>query len=169
LIPKEVREETAKNDVYGRREFYSHRKAIKEMKGYLGKLKKGEHVFVPPFNLIMGMGLAPAPGMRIPVEIHFSVDGKAYLFTGLSAFHAPQLSLGSWRRESLAEITQTNLPYKLNMLKHWFGMIRIRNPGKNERFNFIDRDNPKKVRLFGKYASGKFEAQRKVMRNRSPR
>jgi organic radical activating enzyme len=169
LIPKEVREEVAKFNSYGRREFYSHRRAVKDMREYLAKLRKGKHVAVPPFNVVLSMGLAPAPGMKIPIEIHFSVDGKAYLFSGLGAFHAPQLSLGSWRRETLAEITQTNLPYKLNMLKHWFGMIRIGNREKNARFNFIDRDNPRKAKAFGKYATRRFKAQKKVMKNRFKR
>jgi hypothetical protein len=55
------------------------------------------------------------------------------------------------------------------MLKHWFGMIRIGNREKNARFNFIDRDNPRKAKAFGKYATRRFKAQKKVMKNRFKR
>ena len=169
LIPKELQEEVKKLDSYGRKEFYSHKGAVKGVRKYLDKLKTGEHVAFPPFSLIMGLGLSPAFGMKIPVDVHIAGDGKAYLFSGLSAFHFPQLSIGSWRRESLAEITQTNLPYKLNMIKHWFGMFRIGNSQKNSRFNNIDRESAEKSKRFGKYASRRFEAQKKVAKNRFKR
>jgi hypothetical protein len=119
----------------------------------------------------MSLGVPPIYGMAamLPVEVHFSTDGKAYLFSGLDALHMPQLSLGSWRRESLSQITQTNLPYKINMIKQWMGMMRTNSSHKHPKFRLPDRDAPQKEKLLGKYASRKFEAQKKIKRNRFSR
>jgi len=169
LIPKEIKKLVVENQVYGRTEFYSSRPAVKQMKGFLEKLQKGEHVSVPPFSIIIGLGVAPMYGMKLPVEVMFSTDGKAYLFSGLSALHNPQLSLGSWKKESLHEITQANLPYKLNMFKHWLGMMRINSAHKHPKWSIPDKDVPQKARLFGKYATRKFEQQKKDVRNKLKR
>jgi organic radical activating enzyme len=171
LIPKEIKELVAKNDSYGRREFYSHKKASKDLSEWINKLKNGTATHMPPINVVMGLGIPPMYGMSnmLKVEVHFATDGKAHLFCGLDALHMTQLSLGSWRRESLREITQTNLPYKLNMIKHWIGMMRTNAAHKHQKFRIPDKDAPQKMRLFGKYASRKFEQQKKAKRNRFPR
>ena len=103
----------------------------------------------------------------MPVEVTFAPNGKAYLFAGMDVFHFPQLSLGSWKRESLFEIVEKNLPYKMNLIKPWFGMSRIRADKRHDwKSRFTERESPAKARLFGEYASRRFEAQAKKKRNR---
>ena len=169
LIPKEFKEKVSTNDSYGRREFYSHKKAVEEVRNYLGKLKAGEQVLRPPIGIMMGLGVAPPSVRGMPVSVNFTVNGKAYLFSGLTPFHAPQFAIGNWRKESLSELTQKNLPYKINIVRHWFGMNRIESSQKLARFNSIESSNPAKARLFGNYVSRRLEAQKKVVRSRSKR
>jgi len=165
LIPKALKEEVKNSRDFGRREFYSDKKSIKTIKDYSAQLKSGEHVGMLPFGVVMALGVFPLYGGRIPVEVHFSCDGKAYLFSGIDALHVPQLSLGSWRRETLQEIIRTNLPYKVNFIKSWLGMTRIGPAQRHSKFAWPDKENPKKSKLFGKYVERKVKEQKARRRN----
>jgi organic radical activating enzyme len=168
LIPKNIKAEVAANTNYGRTEFYSNKDSVTTLGNYLLDLKRNgnKNHPMPPFGVMMSLGVSPAYGMRLPVEVHFSTDGKAYLFSGIDALHFPQLSIGSWKRESLRDITQVNLPYKINMLNHWFGIHRTSAHEKMPQLRWIDKGAAEqKARIFGKQALKRLKAQKKQKRN----
>ncbi|MEK6958627.1 MAG: radical SAM protein [archaeon] len=169
LIPKEFKTRVAQDSNSGRREFYSSKKGTEDMKNWLGKLHRGEGAPMPPINVALGVGLVPLYGAKMPVTVHFATDGKAYLFSGLGALHAPQFSIGSWKRETLKDIIKSNLPYKINVIKGWLGMVSIAAKDKHQRFRAIAKENPKKVKLFAGYALKRFEREKKQNKNRLPR
>ncbi|MEI7961499.1 MAG: radical SAM protein [archaeon] len=169
LIPKEIRETVATSYHHGRREFYSNQHDKKIINDWLSKLKKGQAQQIPPYPVVTGLGVAPLYGCNVPVAVTFSTNGRAYLFSQVDPLHFPQLSIGNWRRENIHDITHKNLPYKINMIKHWLGMIRTGDVHKHQTLHHVEQASPKKMKLFAEYATRRIKTQQKLKRNRLPR
>jgi MoaA/NifB/PqqE/SkfB family radical SAM enzyme len=78
------------------------------------------------------------------VNLTFSPDGKVYISQGFNALYFPQLSVGSWKRESLRDIIKTNLPFKHAQIRQWLG---------------TDPANPRKRALMAKYVVKRFDKE----------
>jgi len=166
LIPKEIKANIAADSNYGRREFYSYKAGSKRLKEWIKDMQKGNKLFVAPYSVMLSFGM---PGVHLPIELHFATDGRAYIFSGINALHVPQLSVGNWRRESIKDITKVNLPFKMNMFRHWLGMVRVDATVRHPTIRMPEVPSKQKVKLFGNYAMKQFKKQAKQMRNKMPR
>lgn len=152
VIPEEKR---ARADF--RLDQYAH-PSIGILKNFLQELAKGKgessrggySYRIQEFLPIQGLS-----EMQIPQRIAFAPDGRAYIQRHADALYFPQLSIGNWKKESLQDILGKNLPFKMELLRPWFGFWRTGG-----------RNTARKAELFATQALRKFERQRKERRGR---
>ncbi|MDO8646795.1 MAG: radical SAM protein [Candidatus Diapherotrites archaeon] len=158
IIPKEVRKESLASETLVRDEFYRGKRGGK-VRQALVEATKGKPGELQGYALF-GMGVPIMPGLSLPVNVVFSPDGKSYLF-GQDYLYTPQLSLGSWKRESLRDILGKNLPFKMNMLKGWVGARKAKERvilGGKYFGVFTEEPDLTKTGLFAKQALRRFDA-----------
>lgn len=149
ILPREIKQALGfklRFNSQVRTEFFSHPQS-QELYDYLQKASNGKKVQIPNYAL-RGLGLHVENGKIRPPKIEFFPNGKIYIASILNAIHFPQLAIGSWKSEKLYTIINTNLPFKLNQIKNWFGL--------NE-----SQSGLKKKRLFAKYGLNRFERLKK--------
>jgi len=165
VIPTKLKERVAKDYNVGRREFFSNPRSVSRLRKNLLAAKAGKDgaLFMDSVSVLGGKA---SFGVSMGVNLFFSSDGKLYIDSPIDALHAPQLSIGSWRREALHDLITHNLPFKVNMIGEWMGELRSTGRKKistGHYFNIPVRPNPKKEHLFASYALrrlDKLEAKR---------
>ncbi len=156
VVPKKNRRKIISNPKVGRLEFFANESAKSALKRALEKGRVGDNSELPLHT--SSAGISPFLG-GAKVDLVFATNGKVYLGNIHDALFFPQLSLGSWKRENLAEIVSKNLPFKINMLKGWFNYRKIEKSVKSGRgyINYLSADNPGKLMLFSSAALRRFE------------
>jgi len=153
-----------KNDNSGRAnrlEQYHNQNFEPQVTEFINSLIQGKGSPAASRLLIFSTNLNPH-GWNLPQGLTIANDGKVYIPSGIRALHSPLLSIGSWRRETLADMVNHALPYKREMIKNWIGMQSF--DGK-ERLGkgFLKTtrpQSPKKQKLFGNYLQKRYNAQR---------
>ena len=63
----------------------------------------------PPMVIFYNTNLMPL-GLHMPQKLSIANDGKVYICAGFRALFSPLLSIGSWRKENLADMVNHALP-----------------------------------------------------------
>jgi|GEM_PF-1640222 len=153
-----------KNDNSGyanRLEQYHAQNFEPQMTEFINSLLEGKGNLDASRRVRFSTNLMPH-GWNLPQRLTIANDGKVYIHAGVRALHSPLLSIGSWRRETLADMVNHALPYKRELIKNWIGAQSF--DGK-ERFGksflkTIRPDSPKKQKLFGRYVQKRYNSQK---------
>ncbi|MCX6803884.1 MAG: hypothetical protein NTY48_04930 [Candidatus Diapherotrites archaeon] len=147
LIPSDVKKIVKDNRGLGRSELTAIPRTKNRIRKDIEKWTKGDSPEMA-MRTTFSLGIYPHLGGAHPgVSLAFAPDGKVYIHSEENFFYLPQLSIGNWRRESLHEIIKTNLPFKANMLREWFGGNRLNGRKKYGKMymNEVLSSTPKKT------------------------
>ena len=134
--------------------------SMKELYEYLEKAAAGKKTFFP-MATFMHFPISMLDELSLPVKLYFIPGGKVFMGGTPDALHSPQFSIGNWKRESLQEVVDVNLPFKRNFLRTWFGYTRRSQELNPPKWGSFDLPNKRKQQLFAQYALRRFKAQRK--------